>query len=189
MNLTIVKIVRFGQNQAMEPLRFPTEVEVRSAARQGEEAVAALFTNLVGNLAGVIQKQQEIIRRLEERVQALEDQLAKNSSNSGKPPSSDGFKKPRNRSLRKTSSKKSGGQPGHQGRTLEMRANPDQIQVHRVRRCQHCHTSLESVPAKRHERRQVFDLPPIQVEVTEHQAEIKGCPYCGQVNKAEFPSG
>ena len=189
MNLTIVKIVHFGQNQAMEPVRFPTEDEVRAAARQGEEAVVALFMSLVSNWAGVIQKQQETIQRLEERVQALEDQLAKNSSNSGKPPSSDGFKKPRHRSLRKSSGKKSGGQPGHQGHTLEMRADPDQVQVHRVRRCQHCHTSLESVPAKGHERRQVFDLPPMQVEVTEHQAEIKDCPHCGQINKAEFPSG
>ena len=173
----------------MEPLRFPTEDEVRAAARQGEEAVVALFTSLVGDLAWVIQKQQETIQLLEERVQALEDQLAKNSSNSGKPPSSDGLKKPRNRSLRKSSGKKSGGQAGHQGRTLEMRANPDQVQVHRVKQCQHCYASLESVPAKGHERRQVFDLPPVQVEVTEYQAEIKDCPHCGQMNKAKFPVG
>jgi transposase len=189
LNLTIVKIEHIGQNQAMEPPRYPTEDEVRTAARQGEEAVVGLFMDLVGNWVGVIQKQQGIIQRLEERVQALEDQLAKNSSNSGKPPSSDGLKKLRHRSLRKSSGKKSGGQPGHQGHTLEMRAHPDQIQVHRVRRCQHCHTSLERVPAKGQERRQVFDLPPVQVVVTEHQAEIKDCPHCGQVNKAEFPSG
>lgn len=189
MNLTIVKIVQIGQNQAMEPIQFPTEDEVRAAARQGEEAVVALFTSIVGNLAGVIQQQQETIQRLEERVQALEDQLAKNSSNSGKPPSSDGFKKPRNRSLRQSSGKKSGGQPGHRGHTLEMRTNPDQVQVHRVRQCQHCRASLESVTVEKHERRQVFDLPPVQVEVTEHRAEIKACPHCGQVNKAEFPAG
>jgi transposase len=181
--------VHFGQNQDMESFHIPTEDEVRAAARQGEEVVVNLFISLVGNWVGVIQKQQETIQLLEERVQALEDQLAKNSSNSGKPPSSDGFKKPRNHSLRKSSGKKSGGQPGHQGHTLEMRANPDQVQVHRVRRCRHCHTSLESVPAKRCERRQVFDLPPVQVEVVEHQAEIKDCPRCGQVNKAEFPRG
>jgi transposase len=156
LNLTIVKIVHFGQNQAMEQLGFPTEDEVRAAARQDEEAVVALFISLISNWAGVIQKQQETIQRFEERVQALDDQLSKNSSNSGKPPSSDGFKKPRHRSLRKSSGKKSEGQPGNQGHTLEMRADPDQVQVHRVRQCQHCHASLESVPAKGHERRQVF---------------------------------
>ena len=166
----------------MEPLRLPTEEEVRAIVRQGEDAVVELVFGLVNEWVS-------ILRRLEERIQALEDQLAKNSSNSGKPPSSDGLRKPRNRSLRKSSGKKSGGQPGHKGHTLEMRAQPDHVQVHRVRRCHHCQTSLEGVPVKGHERRQVFDLPPVQIEVTEHQAEIKDCPYCGQVNKAEFPAG
>lgn len=173
----------------METLHFPTEDEVRTAARQGEEAVVSLFMSLVGNWAGVIQKQQETIQHLEERVQALEDQLAKNSSNSSKPPSSDGLKKPsRTRSLRKSSGKKSGGQPGHKGHTLEMRSYPDHVQVHRVSRCQHCHTSLIATSVEGYERRQVFDLPPVQVEVTEHQAEIKVCPHCRQANKADFPA-
>jgi transposase len=187
----------------MEPPRLPTEEEVRAAARQGEDAVVALVVDLVSNWIDVLQQQQEqlhqqfetvqaqqeTIQRLEERVQALEDQLAKNSRNSGKPPSSDGLKKPRKRSLRKSSGKQSGGQPGHKGHTLEMRANPEHVQVHRLKRCQHCQTALVTVPAKGHERRQVFDLPPVQVQVTEHQAEIKACPHCGQVNKAEFPAG
>jgi C4-dicarboxylate-specific signal transduction histidine kinase len=159
--------VHFSQNQAMEPVRIPTEEEVRSAARQGEDAVITLVVELVSSWIELFhqqqerlleqlekaQAQQEMVQRLEERVQALEDQLAKNSRNSGKPPSSDGLKRPRNCSLREASGKKSGGQPGHKGHTLEMRANPDHVQVHRIKHCHHCRSSLENVPAKGHERR------------------------------------
>jgi len=173
----------------MQTLSLPTEEEIRAAARQGEDAVVALVVGMMSNWVEAMQQQQEIIHLLEERVQALEDQLAKNSSNSGKPPSSDGFKRPGHGSLRQSGGKKSGGQPGHKGYTLEMKADPKHIQVHRVEHCHRCRSNLEHVPARGHERRQVIDLPPVQVEVTEHQAEIKDCPYCGKMNKAEFPSG
>jgi len=51
--------MNFGQNQAMEPPRFPTEEGDRAATRQGEDAVVALFVSLVSNWAGVIQQQQD----------------------------------------------------------------------------------------------------------------------------------
>jgi translation initiation factor 2B subunit (eIF-2B alpha/beta/delta family) len=82
LSLTIVNIVEFGQNQAIKSSCFPTEYEVRAAARQGEAAVVALCMSLISSCAGVIQQQQETIRGLEERVQAQEDQLAKNNLNS-----------------------------------------------------------------------------------------------------------
>jgi len=154
---------------------MPSREDIHQAYLQGEEAVVALF--------------EQTIVQLAERVQALEDQLAKNSHNSSKPPSSDGLKKPAPRSLRKPSGKKSGGQPGHKGHTLKTVEHPQHTQVHRVRRCRQCQASLEKVAANEHEKRQVFDLPPVTVEVTEHQAEIKQCPMCGEVNKAEFPAG
>jgi len=154
---------------------MPTREEIHQAYLEGEEAVVALFERTIGRLA--------------ERVQALEDQLAKNSRNSSKPPSSDGLKKPAPRSLRKRSGKKPGGQAGHKGHTLKAVAHPQRQVVHHVERCAHCQASLAEVGVKRVEKRQVFDLPEVSIEVTEHQAEVKACPVCGGISKAAFPVG
>ena len=136
----------------------------------------------------ILQMQQQTMH-LEARIQDLEDRLAKNSSNSGKPPSSDGLaKKPAPKSLRESGQRKSGGQKGHKGETLEMIDEPDHLEVHSVQECPHCQTDLSVVAVREVEKRQVFDIPPVRVEVTEHQAEMKCCPGCGQQVRGQFPA-
>ena len=128
---------------------------------------------------------------LKARIAELERRLGLNSSNSGKPPSSDGLsKKPRiPGSLRGTSDKKSGGQVGHKGDTLRRTEKPDIIKRHTATCCAHCAAKLAASMAVGVEKRQVFDLPEPRLEVTEHQAEIYACEQCHGVTKAEFPEG
>lgn len=140
-------------------------------------------------LVEIILQLQGIIAGQEARIQALEDQLAKNSGNSGKPPSSDGLKKARTQSLREKGKRASGGQPGHKGHHLEIVAQPDAVIGHRVENCPHCATCLEGVAVTGMEKRQVVDVPVPRVQVVEHQGEIKRCPGCGQEVKAIFPAG
>ena len=136
----------------------------------------------------IIIQQQKTIAEQWDRIKELENQIAKNSQNSSKPPSSDGLKKKkRTSSLRGKSGKRNGGQVGHKGKTLEAVAEPDHIRVHEVAECKKCKVSLEEVEEIGHEKRQVFDIPPVKIEVTEHRAEIKECPKCGNRNKGEFP--
>jgi len=165
-----------------------TREEIHTAYTQGEEALVALIQAWSGVLFALLEQQQETIAELQSRPQSLEKQRAKDSHHSHKPPSSDGPKKPRPRSLRRSSGKKTGGQPGHEGHTLKAVEHPDHVVGHRVERCTHCQATLEAVPVRGQERRQVFDLPAVRIEVTEHRAEIKCCPQCGQTSTAAFPA-
>ena len=135
-----------------------------------------------------VQALQETVAEQTTEIQKLHDELAKNSRNSGKPPSSDGLKKARTSNLRRKSGRRSGGQKGHKGYTLKMVEEPDRVWVHKASACSQCAANLQAVEPCGHERRQVFDIPPVHIEVTEHQAEIKVCPRCGERVKANFPS-
>ena len=158
-----------------------------------EEALAIynagpdIVVKVLCELSSQVKLLQKQVDDLQKEVQKLKDQLAKSSRNSSKPPSSDGLKKPAPRSLRERGKRKPGGQKGHLGSTLKMSDNPDHTIVHEVNRCEHCGHSLKDRVPSDIERRQIFDIPPISVEVFEHQAEVKECPHCGKVNRATFP--
>ncbi|HNJ57358.1 MAG TPA: IS66 family transposase [Chitinophagaceae bacterium] len=132
--------------------------------------------------------------RLEKRYKILEDRLAKNSTNSHKPPSSD-TKKGKNKnttkktqSLKPKSDKKPGGQIGHAGSHLEMSAQPDELVYLPVDQCAHCQKSLKNARTKI-DARQVFEIPEPKIWVTEYQAEQKYCVGCGYTTMACFPEG
>ena len=125
------------------------------------------------------------------RVAELERRLGLNSSNSGKPPSSDGLKKPtRISSLREPSGKKTGGQKGHPGRTLRRTEVPNVSVDHYPQTCADCGAVLTAAMATDHVARQVFDLPePRALIVTEHRAHGCCCAACGGQTRAAFPEG
>jgi transposase len=151
--------------------------EILKVYYAGPDAVVALVQELCSR-----------ITQLEERVARLERIIAKDSHNSHKPPSSDGYDKPQPKSRRQPSGLPPGGQQGHEGHTLRMSDHPDRIEWHRAERCRHCRRSLKEVKSSSHEKRQEFDVPPVKIEVVEHRAEIKTCPFCGHVQKADFPA-
>jgi transposase len=123
------------------------------------------------------------------RVAQLEAQLALNSHNSSKPPSSDAFvRPPKNRSLRKASGKKPGAQSGHEGHNLSWNETPDQIVDHLPEECSECHSELSHLAIEGWQSHQVLDLPQdLKLTTLQHRAATKRCPHCHKVNQASFP--
>jgi len=164
----------------MKKLKRLSKKEIYTLYEAGPDAVGEVINGLID----IIIKQQQETIMFKEHVKKLEEQVNKNSKNSSKPPSTDGFNKPK--SLRKKSLKPNGGQKGHKGYTLKQVDNPDKIITHEISTCKECGHSLEEIQPINYEKRQVFDVE-IKVVVTEHQAMEKFCPHCGTKNKGVFP--
>jgi transposase len=149
--------------------------------------IAEELHRMAEELHGVNTQQAAQISTLTAIVTELQARLNKDSHNSSKPPSSDGLKKkPNPKSQRGKSGKRSGGQPGHRGSTLRMNDQADHMVSHSPDACP-CGALLTGVPETGFDRRQVFDLPPMKLEVTEHRRLRKTCPCCGRVNQGQFP--
>jgi len=112
--------------------------------------------------------------------------LNQNSINSSQPPSSSPFIKPK--SLRVKTGRKPGGQPGHKGRTLQVKEIPDIVVEHTVDTCSHCGGDLSKETATLSQTRQVVDVKIVPV-VTQHAVQSKTCPLCGKATIASFPRG
>ena len=148
--------------------------------------LAALVVSLRQELADAVAE----VARAAGRIAELEERLGKTSRNSSVPPSADGLAKPppRPRSLRKKTGRKPGGQDGHPGQTLAQVAKPDREVRHEPGSCSGCGAGLAGRPVTAVERRQVFDLPPVTVKVTEHQLIERQC-GCGHRTRAGAPQG
>lgn len=149
------------------------------------------MNELEGEVERLRQENAELRQALQEalgKLQELERQLGQNSRNSHWPSSRDKGSK-RHTSLRGKSEKRPGGQVGHKGHTLELRATPDEVLVHRPSACDHCQRALgPDLVGEVAGRRQVIDLPPLTLVVTEHQCQRLVCPGCGGETQGAFPA-
>lgn len=149
----------------------------RLSVAQKDDLIRALFAHV-----RALTKQVETLTA---KVTELEGRLAQNSRNSSKPPSSDGLNRPKPKSQRKAGQKPRGGQKGHPGHTLKKAEQPDHIETHAPpSQCDACHRPLTAIIV---ETRQVFDLPLLRPEVTEHQVLEARCP-CGAIHRGKFPA-
>lgn len=167
-----------GENVAME-MDFNNAPPQAKTLEEAQAIIDALWL--------LCRQMRPQIIKLEGRIRVLEAQLNQNSGNSSKPPSSDGYQKPKPKSLRGKSGKSPGGQPGHPRHILEKHSHPDKVIYHILEKCSHCCHNLVEVKVLGYETRQVFDIPPLRIEVTEHRAEQKVCPHCCLENVADFP--
>jgi transposase len=162
-----------------------------SSADPDLEATVAIQAVVIDQLRQANARLVAANAELAARVAELERRLGKNSSNSSKPPSSDGLGKPvrgqRRGAQRAGCRRKPGKQPGALGAHLAQVAQPDQVIRHVPDRCQGCGADLEGAVVVGVEARQVFDLPPLRLCVAEHRAERRRC-GCGTTTQAGFPA-
>ena len=169
--------------QGVGRVKLLSREEILAVYAEGPEAVVALVEGLQARIVAL----EEIVAALMARVEALEARLAKDSHNSSKPPSSDG-PTARPRSQRPASGKPNGGQPGHPGSTLRFAEKPDRVEpVPSAETCVECGAALGAAATVGEERRQVFDLPVLRLQVVEYRGETKECPCCGRRSNALFP--
>jgi len=148
---------------------------------------------IIEELKRIVLMQAQEISRLMVRIDSLERELArfttrKDSNNSSMPPSKDENRPPRTSSLREKGNRKAGGQPGHEGKTLEMAETPDEIIEHHSCFCPECGKDVSDLPFEFCGKRQIIDIPTIKQVVTEHRVYRCKC-TCGKVVESDFPVG
>ena len=141
---------------------------------------------LSGQYAEVVAQNAALAQRVEE----LERRVRRSSRSSHQPPSSDGPSVARRQSSRPPSGRRRGGQPGHEGHTRELVADPDTVVEHYPAGCGRCGAPLSSADVVgRPERRQVWEVPVPRASVAEHRLFARRCRGCGASTRAALPLG
>jgi transposase len=180
-----------------ERLRRENE-DLRRKVAERDQQIADAETQ-IADAGKQIADAETQIADAEKQIADLERQLAlrqRNSTNSSKPPSSDGLagaQRPRGRKLK--SKRKPGGQPGHAGhhRRLVPAAEVSAIEVMLPHQCRHCERNLPQQPGKvttegELRRHQVTDLPPVKAHITEYQFPNVVCGHCGKATRMPLPA-
>lgn len=165
------------------PIQVLTKLEALKMIHERPEQAADLLVALNNTVIVLMGRVEELTIKVVE----LEQRLAKNSSNSSKPPSTDGYGKPNPKSLRTKTGKKSGGQAGHIGETLSQVDAPDELVQHGITTCS-CGLSIDQGILINEVRRQVFDIKEPRLHVVEHLVQSVAC-ACGKVHVGRFPEG
>jgi transposase len=176
--------------ERLRPLLADLLLYVR-VLEEGQERSRELARAREEGLAAELAAERARADALAVRVEDLARRLARDSSNSSRPPSSDGpYRKPRDRSLRQKTGRKAGKQPGAPSVTLRQSPDPDQTLAAAPAACGGCGHDLSGVPVLAEQKRQVFEAaPPPPPRVTEYLVQSKACPCCGQVSTGQAPAG
>jgi transposase len=179
------------------PQRLLNRQELQRENKQLREEIERLRRKVTESEKKVAESEQQIADR-EKQIADLERQLAgrkKDSTNSSKPPSSDGPAAARRlKPARCRGRRKPGGQKGHPGRHRELQPleRVDETVAVLPSDCRHCGEPLpqqieEAETQGEVHRYQVTELPPLRAHITEYQCHRVACPRCGEATRAELP--
>jgi transposase len=152
-----------------------------------EQEQIADLTNENTRLRSELQQALALIAQQAEEIAELKARLGRDSQNSSKPPASDGLNR-RPRPPRVKGQKASGGQIGHPGHALQRVAEPDERVALHPATCQHCGEDLSETGGVVVERRQIFEMPPVRLHVTEYVQERVCCSHCHHETTGAFPA-
>ena len=125
-----------------------------------------------------------LVIQLQEEIRLLKN--GKKSDTSHTSPSHD-IGRSNSKSLREKSEKKSGGQKGHDGTTLQMSSQPDEIINYNPNFCNVCSTALDPEASVLTERKEEIVIPPILPHYVEHRSFSIKCSCCGYNNLSNLP--